>query len=529
MEKASPDTTTIARSAGLVSVAIMCSRVLGLVREQVFAYFFGAGFAYDAFIVAFRIPNLLRDLFGEGALSAAFVAVFSDYNENRGEVETWKLANNVLAFFGLFLSVLTLLGIYFAEDIVLLLVKGTFEKDMAKVALTTTLASIMFPFLIFISLSAVVMGALNTKGKFFVPAMASAFFNLGSIVGGLGCAYILSQMGYLPISGMAVGTLIGGSLQLGCQLPLLRKVGFRLRPYLDLRDPGLRRILVLLGPAVIGVSATQFNVFVNTNFASGCEEGAVSWLNYGFRLVQLPIGVFGVALSTASLPLLAKYVSQGELAKVRDSLASSLIMGFCLAIPSAVGLWILAEPIIRLIFEHGQFGVTDTMNTASVLRFYALGLFAYASVKILAPVFYALEDSRVPVMGSFLAVLVNFLFVSYFVKDYGFNAIAMSLAVSMSCNFLFLFIVLSQKLSGFHYGYIGCGIMKIIMAAIIMACWLLGLTHMTGDITGSIFLQLAAVTFYVITGAVVYGGFLYLFGLQEIKSIGAKIKVRLTG
>ncbi len=529
MQKASVDTTKIAKSAGLVSVAIMCSRFLGLVREQVFAYFFGAGFAYDSFVVAFRIPNLLRDLFGEGALSAAFVSVFSDYNENRGEEETWKLANNVLAFFAVFLSMLTFLGVFFAEDIVRMLVSGEFEQDMAKVALTTTLASIMFPFLILISLSAVVMGALNTKGRFFVPAMASAFFNLGSIVGGLGCAYIFHNMGGQPIMGMAVGTLIGGGMQLCCQLPLLRRVGFRLRPYIDLRDPGLRRILILLGPAIIGVSATQLNIFVNTNFASGCEEGAVSWLNYAFRLVQLPIGVFGVALSTASLPLLARYVARGELSKMRDSLASSLTMVFCLAIPSAVGLWILAEPIIRLIFEHGRFSSVDTMNTASVLRFYALGLFAYAAVKVLAPVFYALGDSRIPVVGSFVAVLVNYLFVSYFVTDYGFNAIAMSLAVSMSCNFLFLFLVLSRKLSGFSYTYVGRGLVKIVIAVMVMAGWLVPVTQAIGGGGEIVLVQAAVVGFYVVTGGLVYGVMLYLLDLQEVRSVVLKVKVKIAG
>ncbi len=529
MQKASADTTTVAKSAGLVSIAIMCSRVLGLVREQVFAYFFGAGFAYDSFVVAFRIPNLLRDLFGEGALSAAFVSVFSDYDANKGEVETWKLANNVLAFFGIVLSLLTLAGIYFAEDLVLLLVDGEFEADIAKVALTANLASIMFPFLILISLSAVVMGALNTKGKFFVPAMASAFFNLGSIVGGLGCRYWFMNIGYPPIAGMAVGTLIGGGLQLSCQLPLLRRMGFRLRPYLNLRDPGLRRILLLLAPAIIGVSATQFNVFVNTKFASSCIPGSVSWLNYGFRLVQLPIGVFGVALSTASLPLLAKYVSRGEVTRVRDTLASSLTMGFCLAIPSAVGLWVLAEPIIRLIFEHGQFNAVDTVNTASVLRFYALGLFAYAAVKILAPVFYALQDSRVPVLGSFLAVGVNYVFVSHFVGEYGFNAIAMSLAVSMSCNFLFLFVMLNKKLSGFSYGYVGRGLVKIVIAAGCMGGWLYFATALFGVVDGSLLHQVLSVGFYVVTGAVLYGGMLQILKLQEMTAIVAKVKMRVAG
>ncbi|MCF6187318.1 MAG: murein biosynthesis integral membrane protein MurJ, partial [Desulfobulbaceae bacterium] len=264
----------------------MCSRVLGLVREQIFAGMFGAGYAYDAFVVAFRIPNLLRDLFGEGALSAAFVTVFSDYETNRGAEETWRLASTVITFFAILLSLLTLVGIYFAQPIVSLLAPD-FSMVAGKTELTTLLTRIMFPFLIFVALAAVVMGMLNTKGRFFIPAVSSAFFNLGSIVGGVSLALLFPRFGWPAIAGMAWGTLIGGLMQLLIQLPILFKVGFTFTPRLNLKDPGLKRILFLMLPATIGLSATQINIFVNTNFAASCAEGSVSWLNYAFRMVQL--------------------------------------------------------------------------------------------------------------------------------------------------------------------------------------------------------------------------------------------------
>lgn len=528
MRKASEDTGKIARSASMVSAAVMCSRVLGLIREQVFAAFFGAGHAYDAFVVAFRIPNLLRDLFGEGALSAAFVTVFADYDSTKGEKATWRLANNVLSFFAVFLSGLTLLGILFAEDIVRLMVQTEYEAVQGQVALTTLLTMIMFPFLVLISMSAVVMGGLNTKGRFFVPAMASSFFNIGSIIGGLLCAYILHRQGYQAIIGMAMGTLVGGVLQLASQLPSFWRVGFKLRPRLDLADPGLRRILTLMVPAVIGLSATQLNIFVNNNFASACGEGSLSWLQYAFRLVQLPIGVFGVAISMASLPLISRYAAQGDHASVKEAFSSSLTMVFCLSIPAAVGLWILAEPIIRLIFEHGLFDAEDTRQTAAALKFYSLGLFAYAAVKVIVPVFYALKDTKFPVMGSFLAVAVNLLLVTQLVTIFDHRAIALSISGALACNFFFLLIVLYGKLDGLPLWYIVIGVVKALFASLIMAGWLQLVTGLLASwLLGGFFAQLVAVFACVSTAALLYGFSLYVCKVKELEMIVGKIRQRL--
>lgn len=522
-DKASSSTGKIARSASAVSGAVMCSRVLGLVREQVFAAMFGAGYAYDAFVVAFRIPNLLRDLFGEGALSAAFVTVFSDYDTNKGRQATWQLASNVLVFIAILLSLITLIGIFFAEPIVNLLAPD-FGLVAGKTELTSLLTMIMFPFLIFVALAAVVMGMLNTSGRFFVPAMSSSFFNLGSIIGGVSLALLLPRFGQPAIVGMAWGTLIGGLMQLLIQLPTLRKTGFRFKPQINLRDPGLKRILWLMLPATIGLSATQINIFVNTNFASSCVEGSVSWLNYAFRMVQLPIGVFGVAFSIAAMPVLAKHAAQKDFAGLRQTFTSSLVMVFSLTIPATVGLILLAQPIIRLIFEHGAFTAGDTLRTAQALTCYAYGLFAYSAVKIMVPVFYALNNTKYPVIGSFLAVTVNIIIITLTIDTFSFRAIALATSCSMALNFLFLGSILYRKLTGFSLAYLGIGTLKILLASMVMGFGIMGLKKLMNPLLqGSIPLQLIGVFMVIGAAALLYGLTLHMLRLPELKVITEKV------
>lgn len=520
-------TGKIARSAGAVSGAVMCSRILGLIREQIFAGMFGAGYAYDAFVVAFRIPNLLRDLFGEGALSAAFVTVFTDYETNRGREATWQLANTVLTFFTLLLSLVTLAGIYLAGPIVNLLAPD-FQLIAGKTELTVHLTRIMFPFLIFVALAAVVMGMLNTKGRFFVPAISSSFFNLGSIIGGVSLALFFRSIGQPAIAGMAWGTLIGGMLQLAIQLPTLNTLGFSFRPRLDLFDPGLKRVLLLMLPATIGLSATQINIFVNTNFAASCAEGSVSWLNYAFRLVQLPIGLFGVAFAIAVMPVLGKHAAQQDLQGLKQTFNSSLVMVLSLTIPATAGLILLAEPIIRLIFEHGAFTPLDTSRTAEALTYYAYGLFAYSAVKIMVPVFYALGNTKFPVIGSFIAVAANIIIISMTIDIFQHKAIALSTSCSMTLNFLFLGIILSRKLTGIRIADLARDTGKILLATIWMALGVWSLKLLLASwLAGSIFLQLVGVLLIIAAGGALYYLALYGLRLQELTIIMGKVLQRL--
>src|SRR5262245_15788072 len=398
---------SIARSAGIVSVAVMGSRVLGLVREQVFSSFFGASFANVAFQIAFRIPNLLRDLFAEGALSAAFVATFSQTLAKKGEREAWRLANLVNNGLIIALLVITAIGVIFAPEIVALLIRDVpFEAARAQLMfdLAVRMTRILFPFLLMVSLAAVAMGVLNTRGRFGVPASASTMFNVGSIAGGLAFAYLLapeyitntavSLFNHRPparddlgaasaIIGMAVGTLIGGMLQWLMQVPSLRAVGYRWRPIVSFRDAGVRQVMRMMTPAIIGSAALQVNFLVSVAFATGVAEGAVVWLGNAQRLIYLPIGIFGVAISTATLPVTARAAAMENLSEFRRTLASSLRLTLLLTIPSAVGLIILSRPIIALIYQYGRFTSSDTDQTAKELAYYAIGLAAFSLVRVL--------------------------------------------------------------------------------------------------------------------------------------------------
>ena len=423
-----PKQQSVARSAGIVSIAVMFSRVLGLVREQVFAYFFGAGFLNDAFQLAFRIPNVLRDLFAEGALSAAFVKVFTDYQINKTEGEAWRLASLVLTALAIVLSVITIIGVIFSRQFVDLIADG-FSPE--KAALATTLTQIMFPFILLVALAAVAMGVLNTKGIFGIPASASTVFNICSIIFGLGFAYWLSGGSWsvprdpnaVPefpaqwaIIGMAIGTLIGGAAQFLMQVPSLLKVGFRFIPAISFTDPGVKRVMSLMGPAIIGTSAVQVNVLVNTFFVSGIE-GGISWLGYAFRLMQFPIGLFGVAVGTASVPVLSRMASEGRLQDFRNTLSSSINLVFLMTLPSACGLVALGEPIIRLLYSHGgAFHESDVPMTAWALSGYAIGLTGYAAIKVLSPAFYALDDAKTPMIIAVVSIAVNAV-ASYFLMN----------------------------------------------------------------------------------------------------------------
>ena len=482
-----PKRSSVARSAGLVSIAIMASRVLGLAREMVFAYFFGASksFANDAYVIAFRIPNLLRDLFAEGALSSAFVPVFSDYLVNKDEKEAFRLSNLVATGLVVVLGLFVVLGIVFADPLVAFIAPG-FQADPAKFALTVRLTRIMMPFILLVALAAQAMGVLNARDRFGIPALASSFFNLGSIVGGVLLAALLADPTFSRpfdaivenptegIVGMAYGVLIGGFLQYAVQWPSLRRAGFRYRPMLSFTDPGVRRMFGLMGPALIGGAAVQVNVLINSNFASNIPgTGPVSWLSYAFRLMQFPIGVFGVAIATATLPAVSRSAARKDEADFRHTLASSMRLAFLLTIPSAVGLIVLGQPIIALIYERGHFSRTDTEHTAAVLAFYAIGLTGYAAVKILAPAFYALGDSRTPMIISLGSMATNFVMNWSLVGVLQERGLALSTSTVALANCGLLYFIMRKRINGIEGSRTALAIAKILIAASAMAigCW----------------------------------------------------------
>jgi len=479
---------SVARSAGIISLAVMASRVLGLVREMVFAYFFGASksFANDAYVIAFRIPNLLRDLFAEGALSSAFVPVFSEYLIKKDEKEAFRLSNMVMTALVLVLGALVVLGVIFAPEIVTIFAHG-FRDDPEKFALTVKLTRIMMPFILLVALAAQAMGILNARGRFGIPALSSSFFNIGSIVGGIFFASLLTNPDFShpiraivdnPIEGivgMAYGVLVGGFLQYAVQWPSLRRAGFRYRPILSFSDPGVRRIFKLMGPAVIGSAAVQVNVLINSNFASAIPgDGPVSWLNYAFRLMQFPIGVFGVAIATATLPSISRNAALDQLDDFRHTLARSVRLAFLLTIPSAVGLAALGKPIIALIYQRGDFTGLDTSHTANALAFYAIGLAGYSAIKIIAPAFYALGDARTPMMISLLSIVINFVMNWLLVGVLEERGLALSTSVVALLNFGLLYFIMRRRINGLEGRETAVAIVKIALAsgAMALACWL---------------------------------------------------------
>jgi len=467
----------VARQAGVVGLAVMASRVLGLARDQVFAAFFGAGLQYDAFLTAFRIPNLLRDLFAEGALSAAFVTTFSQVLEAKGKDEAARLANRVATAMVLIIAVISIVAWFFAPSIVYWLAPGFFDVP-GKGDLTIHLTRVMIPFLLLVALAAQAMGVLNANNRFGMPSLASAFFNIGSIAGGLLLGFWLAQpLGITAIEGMAYGTLIGGFLQFAVQWPSMRRLGYRYRPILNFADPGLRQIAVLMGPAIIGVAAVQINVFVNTNFASAIVDsttakvlnGPVSWLNYAFRFMQFPIGVFGVAIATATLPAISRSAARDDIVEYRRTLAHSLVLTFLLCIPSAFGLIVLGRPIVALIFEHGKFTGYDTIQTADALAAYSIGLAGYAAVKVLSPAFYALKDARTPMLVSLGSIVVNYFMNSLLVHRYGHVGLAFSTSTVASVNFALLLFFMRGKLGRIGGRQLSRTFGKICLASFIMA------------------------------------------------------------
>jgi putative peptidoglycan lipid II flippase len=533
---AAQDQRVSTRATGIVGIAILCSRVLGLVREMVIAALFGATRNMDAFLTAFRAPNMLRDLFAEGALSTAFVTTFSRRIAKEGDESAWKLASKVATLTLVFMSAVTLLGILFAPVLIKVLAPG-FPVD--KAALTILLTRIMFPFILLVSLAALAMGMLNARNVFGIPAMASSFFNLGSIIGGIALCYWLDpqpdwrhpHFGERGLIGLSMATLIGGFLQLIVQFPALRHVGFRFRPDLNWRDPGVRTILVLMGPATIAASAVQVNVAVNSGFASGLGDGPMTWLNIAFRLMQLPLGIFGVAVATVTLPLVSRTAALGDLAGFRSALSHAMRLVMLLTIPSAIGLIVLAEPIISVIYEHGRFTAEATRQTAAALRFYAIGLAGYSGVKVLAPAFYALDKRHLPMLVSLLSILVNFglNWVFTFHLGLGHRGLALSTSLVAITNFLLLYIMMRRYAGRLETGAMFQLLGKLLIAGVLLAAIcevanrFLSVPHL------SLWEKIIEMTVAIAVAATAFFGAAFALRVAEVRKVFELVRGRFAG
>ena len=457
----------LARSAGLISVATMASRVLGVAREMVLAAFFGAGLEMDAFNVAFRVPNLLRDLFAEGAMTAAFVPTFTRVLKERGHEEAWRLGNLVINALLIVTGGIVVVGMIFARPITHV-IAGRYGDTPGKLELTTELTRIMLPFLTTVAVSVAMMGMLNSLRRFFIPALSPAMFNVATILCAVTLVPLMTYLGLPPIAAIAIGTVIGGLGQIALQWPFLRREGFRYRPIVDFRDPHLKEVLRLMGPGTLGLAAVQINVAVNTYLATGQGESAVSWLSYAFRLMYLPIGLFGVSIATAALPEIARHAAAADEPSIRRTVSGALRLMFMLNVPATVGLIALANPIVALLLERGKFTAQDTAATAAALMFYAPGLVGYSAVKIASPTFYSLRDSRTPVIVSVLSVLANLGINLALVRVMGYGGLALGTALAAIFNAGTLLLLLRNRIGGLEGGRLSLAFVKILVASIVM-------------------------------------------------------------
>lgn len=464
----------LAKSAGTVGLAVMTSRILGLVRDQVMAFFFGLGVAHDAFNIAMRVPSLVRDLFAEGAMSAAFVPTFTRYWKTEGKEAAFRLGNLVLNGLLVVTTVLVILGMLFAAPLLSLLpdeFSGPGGRD--KFALTVDLTRIVLPFLTLVAVAVAMGGMLNSLRRFFVPALSPAIYNVGMLLSALALIPVCDYFGWNRIYAIAVGTLVGGLGQILVQVPLLHREGFRYRPIVSFSDPGMREILLLMGPATLGLAASQVNIIVNTVLAVGEGDGAVTALALAFRLMYLPIGLFGVSVATAALPEIARQVNAGEFDSLRRTISSSLRMMLMMSVPATVGLMVLASPIVELIFQRGEFDAGDTAMTAMALLAYAPGLIGYSAVKIASPTFYAMKDARTPVLISMATIVLNLVLNLVLVRWYSFQGLAMGTAIAALFNAACLFFVLSRRIDGVDGPRVLVATGKILLASLAMgaAAW----------------------------------------------------------
>lgn len=488
---------SVTRAVGIVSVAVMVSRVLGLARETAIGYYFRSKGSADAFYLAFRIPNFLRDMFGEGILSKAFITTFLATEAEDGESAAWNLANRIFNLTFLILIGITALGIVFAPIVVDVLARNNFNESLDtvahfgfenKVELAIYLTQLMFPYLLFVSFAAIAMGLLNSKGRFGIPAYASTFFNISSLAVGIGGYYLGPTLDIHPVTGMAIGVIVGGLLQFLIQVPSMYRVGFRYRPLLSFRDPRVLQVVRLIGPAVLGVAAVQVNLLTNTFFITS-DSGWLTWITRAYRVMHLPIGIFGVAISTVALPQLARLATAGETENFRNALSYALRLMFILTIPAAIGLMMLSEPICRLLYEWGETVEADTFGTAGLLFVYAFGLCGFSTLKIVTDGFYAYKDIRAPVIVSICAVVLNiclnylFIYRGFFFDP---RAVVFSTVLTVTLNCSVLLLLLRRKVGGLGLRSVAPLTLKILISSAVMGCicWLTN-GVIEGDLIGT--------------------------------------------
>jgi putative peptidoglycan lipid II flippase len=453
----------IARAAGVMSAATFISRVLGFVRDMIFAVYFGASGVSDTFFAAFRIPNLLRELFAEGSMSSAFIPVLTEYRQKKGDEEANRLVKVTFTFIVIVVGLVCIIGIIFSPAIVTAIAPG-FLVSPDKFSLAVLLTRIMFPFLLFISLAALVMGALNTKKIFFVPALAPAMLNVTLILS----IVLFESKSSRPIMIAAIGVLAGGFVQFAFQLPSFFRRGYRLGFDPAFRHPGLKKMSILLIPATMGLAVNQMNIVVSNILASYLPSGSITYLYYSMRLVQFPIGIFGVAMGMAVLPALSEHAVKGDFERLRDDFSFALRLLFFITVPAMAGLIALRVPIVNLLFQRGQFDYAATQGTSEALLFYSIGIWSIVGVRVVTVSFYSMQDTKTPVKIAMVAMLSNLVLSLALMGPMKHSGLAFANALASGVNFVLLFYFLRKKLRRIGARKIIRSFLKIATASAIM-------------------------------------------------------------
>jgi putative peptidoglycan lipid II flippase len=498
------------KALSTVSAMTLLSRITGLARESLKAVAFGAGLQMDAFEAAFRLPNILRRLFAEGAFSQAFVPILAEYKRQRGDDATRDLVGTVGSLLAVILLVISVLGVLAAPWLVYLLASG-FAKTPGKVELTAELIRIMFPYALFISLISLAGGVLNVYRRFAIPAFTPVILNLSII----GAAVFVAPHVDPPIMALAWGVAVGGVLQLALQIWPLLRIGMLPRPRLDWRDPGVRRVVSAMGPALLGVSAAQISVLINTQLAAYLGDGRISWITYADRLMEFPSALLGVALATILLPSLARHHHEENQVQYRALLDWGLRLTFILALPAALALALLAVPLIATLYQYGRFTAGDVWQTRAALLGYSVGLLGLITVKILAPGFYARHDMRTPVRSAFVTLLVSQTLAVALMFQIGHAGLTLATSIGAILNALLLYRAMRRNdiyapLAGWG-GFLGRVAIALVVLGVVL-WWSAGPAEFWT--TAGLWAKVGRLALVIGAGAVAYFGALWLLGFR---------------
>jgi len=509
----------VTRAAGVIGAATLASRLGGYLRDMTIAYFFGASAATDAFVVAFRIPNLLRRLFAEGSLTVAFIPVFTEVLRKDGQDEAVLVARSTYTVTAILLTVICGLGMVFTPELLRLIAPG-FKPGQETFELAVHLARWCLPFIFFISLVALAGGVLNSLGHFFVPAVTPLVLNISIIT----CAVALSPRVDPPVLSLALGVLIGGVLQLLLQLPLLKHFGVALRPALALAHPALRRIGRLMVPAIFGAAVYQLAVVINTILASWLPSGSVSYLYYADRLIQFPLGIFAIAVGTAVLPSLSRQAADGDYPALIETMNYGLRVTLFICLPAMVGIMVLAEPLVLLLFARGEFDLATARQTAWAVFGYGFGLLGFSGVRAVVPAFYALKDTKTPVMVAAVSLVVMVGLSLVLIGPLAHIGLALATSVAGLTNLAGLLWLLRRKVGPLGMRSVALAALRMLAAVTAMGLAVAALAYLPdwGSV-GSLGRRYARPLVAVVVGAGVYLGLARLLRISELRDLGGMV------